>query len=402
MPIDLNWKRREFLGGAAAVLAGGRAAGAVAGAGAAPAADAPAPAVGPGPGLIVRESAPENLESPASAFDSFLTPTPSFYVRSHFAVPRLDAATWRLKVEGAVRAPVEVSLADLRGMPATSKVALLECAGNGRVALVPKAKGLLWGPGAVGTAEWTGVPLRALLERAGVAPGAVEVVLEGADSGAVNDEPRSPGVIPFARSVPLAKALDDVLIAFAMNGRDLTPAHGFPARAVVPGWYGMASVKWLRRIVVTNRPFAGYFQTLEYATFERAHGLPSLVPLTENAVKAQVLRPTRGEVVPPGGAVVVRGLAWAGAATVTRVEVSADDGATWADARLVGDPVRHAWRAWEWTWRAPDQAGPHRLLARATDDRGRVQPLARDQDLRNYAISHAIPVEVVVGAPERT
>lgn len=390
MPMNQIWKRREFLGAAAALPV----------LGAAPPRPAPSAVVdGPRPGLIVRETMPENLESPPAALESFLTPNEAFYVRSHFKVPRLDPATWRLKVEGAVRDPLEVSLAELRGMPATTEVALLECAGNGRVALVPKAKGLLWGPGAVGTAEWTGVPLRALLERAGVQDGAVEVILEGADSGEVADEPKSPGVIPFARSLGLRKALDDVLIAYAMNGRDLSPAHGFPARAVVPGWYGMASVKWLARAVVTDRPFQGYFQTLEYSTFGRHHGLPSLVPLAENAVKAQIISPTRGEVVPAGRPVVVRGAAWAGEATVMQVEVSADGGATWANARLVDEPVRHAWRRWEWTWRVPAAAGGRSLMARATDDRGRTQPMTRDLDLRTYMIHHVVPVAVEVGPP---
>ncbi len=351
------------------------------------------------PGLIVRETSPRNLETPVGALGAGLTPTHRFYVRNHFDVPRLDAQSWRLRVEGAVRKPFDLTLAELRALPATTMVALLECAGNGRIALVPKAKGLLWDAGAVGNAEWVGVPLGALLDRAGVQPGAVEVILAGADSGAVADEPKTPGVIPYARSLPIAKARD-VLIATRMNGADLTPDHGYPARAVVPGWYGMASVKWLARVIITERPFAGYFQTLEYSVFEPVGGVPSLVAVGENAVKAQITRPGLGEVVPTGRVYAVRGLAWAGEADVVRVEVSTDDGQTWGDARLVGVSARHTWRPWEWTWAVPERPGPHRLMARATDDRGRTQPLEREQRLRTYMIHHVVPVEVeaVAGA----
>ena len=350
------------------------------------------------PGLIVRESEPANLESPPSSLGSFLTPSRQFYIRNHFKIPAIDAASWRLKVEGAVRNPFEISLAELRELPAARKVALLECAGNGRVFLVPKAKGLLWGTGAVGNAEWVGVPLRVLLDRAGVAEGAVEVILEGADSGEISAEPPTPGVIPYARSLDLGKARADVLLAYAMNGASLTPGHGQPVRAVVPGWYGMASVKWLARVVVTEQPFVGYFQSLEYSTFQVNHGLASLVPLTANAVNSQILSPARSAVVAGGQACPVRGVAWGGEATITRVEFSPDDGATWTDARLVGESGRHTWRHWETTWNVPPRAGTHRLLARAGDDQGGIQPLERDPNLRTYMIHHVIPVEVEVEA----
>ena len=147
--------------------------------------------------------------------------------------------------------------------------ATLECAGNSRVFLVPKVKGTQWELGAVGNAEWTGVSLGELLRQAGVKSGAIEVILEGADSGAIAEPPRPAGKIHFARSIPLGKAMDDVLLAFRMNGQPLAPAHGFPLRAIVPGWYGMAAVKWLQRVVVTDRPFNGYYQTVDYAFWKK-------------------------------------------------------------------------------------------------------------------------------------
>ena len=346
-------------------------------------------------GLIVREADPINLESPPGSHESFLTDTRQFFVRNHFDVPTVDAATWRLEITGAVGNGYAIGPAELKRLPTETRTATLECAGNHRVYLVPKAKGLLWGAGAVGTAEWQGVPLRTLLDRSGINPDAVEVIFEGLDSGEVRDEPKTPGVISYARSIPIAK-VDDVLIAHGMNGSDLEPIHGWPVRAIVGGYYGMASVKWLTRIVVTNRPFVGYFQSLEYATFDRQDGFPSLAAVTTNAVKAQIVEPMRGEVIEAGTDYKIQGKAWAGEATVTRVEWSADGGAVWSDAFLLGEPIRHTWREWAATWKVPAQPGDYQLGARATDDQGRTQPLARDLDLRTYAIHHVIPIGVVV------
>src|SRR4051794_8308171 len=239
----------------------------------------PAPTT-PFPGMIVRAHVPENLEFPFASLDSFITPADRFYVRSHFAVPTINAANWRLRVDGAVERSLELTLDDVRKLPSRTQAATLECAGNGRVFLVPRAKGTAWQLGAVSTPEWTGVPLAAVLDKAGVKSSAVEVILEGADSGAVNDDPKTPGVISYARSLPLAKArAPEVILAHQMNGADLTPAHGSPLRAVVAGWFGMASVKWLTKLTVTDKPFHGYWQTMDYTIYERRGGLPTLVPL---------------------------------------------------------------------------------------------------------------------------
>jgi len=385
--------RREALRRGAALAAVPLAVAAAGGANPAAAGEAP----GLAPGLIPREEKPLNLESPFAALDGPLTPTERFFVRNHFNIPEFEPKTWRLRVEGAVERPLELTYDDLLALPATTAAATLECAGNNRVFLVPKAKGANWGLGAVSTAEWTGVPLAAVLERAGVRPGAVEVILEGADRGRIDDEPKSPGEIPFARSLPLAVATrPEVLLAHKMNGAPLPRPHGHPVRAVVPGWYGVASIKWLARIVVTDRPFRGFFQTLDYAYFDRRHGLADLVPITEMQVKAQVARPVRDEVIPRGAAYRVFGAAWSGDSAVARVEVSTDGGKSWADARLLGDPVPHSWRLWEHPWQAPGRAGRVTLLARATDRLGRTQPATRDPDRRTYLINHVLPIEVEI------
>jgi DMSO/TMAO reductase YedYZ molybdopterin-dependent catalytic subunit len=227
---------------------------------------------------------------------------------------------------------------------------------------------------------------------------AVEVVLEGADRGEPGNEPRPPGAIHFARSLPLDKARrPETLLAWAMNGKSLPPDHGFPLRAVVGGWYGMASVKWLTRLVVVERPFRGYWQTVDYAVWRRRGDEPSLEAITAMEVKASIARPVEGEVLAAGRDHRVRGAAWSGEAEVTKVEVSTDAGRTWSAARLLGEAVPFAWRLWEYDWRRP-ALGKHTLVARATDTRGRTQPLERDPGRRSYVINHLRPTAVEVRA----
>ena len=349
------------------------------------------------PGMIVREKMPENLEFPFSTLDTFLTPNDRFYVRSHFAVPTLDTATWRLRVEGAVKTPLELTLADLMQMPSRTVSATLECAGNGRVFLSPATKGAQWELGAVSNAEWTGVPLAAVLQKAGVQPGAVEVVLEGADSGEIKDPPKPSGPIHFARSLPLAQAMrPEVLLAYRMNGAELPVAHGFPLRGVVPGCYGVASVKWLTRLIVTDRPFNGHFQSVDYAVWERTNGLPTRVPIMEMQVKSQIARPDMREEVKAGSVYRVYGAAWTGDSEITQVEVSTDSGLTWQPTRLLGKSMRFTWRFWEMKWNVPTRSGRYTLLSRATDAHGRTQPLLRQPDAENYLIHHSLPIDVDV------
>ena len=347
--------------------------------------------------LITRQHAPENLETPPAELRERLTPTASHYVRSHFPVPQPDVESFRLGVGGEVASPLSLSLAELRGLPRETRTATLECAGNGRVYLTPKASGVQWELGAVGTAEWSGVPLRTLLERASVAPGACEVVLVGADRGQMDDPVKSPGAIHYARSLPLAKALDDVLIADEMNGEALTPAHGAPLRAIVPGWYGMASVKWLSDIRVVAHAYQGYFQTVDYARWEEQDGLPPVrVPLSEMRVKSQILCPAPHAALRVGEALALRGAAWTGGErTVTRLEVSTDGGHSWQDAEWQEDAAPGVWRHWHLSW-TPQQPGAVNLLSRATDSAGQVQPAAHDPQRGSYEIHHTVAVPVTV------
>jgi DMSO/TMAO reductase YedYZ molybdopterin-dependent catalytic subunit len=355
-------------------------------------------------GKIVRGEAPLNLEMPFEGLESFLTPTESFYVRTHFPIPSLDRDAWWLRVEGDVEDPFAINYQQLLSLEPVTLAVTLECAGNNRNFLEPKVKGVQWRLGAVGTAEWTGVPLSALLYRAGVKPNAYEVILEGADGGMLEEPKSPPGELNFARSIPLEKARRDVLLAYKMNGSDLPPEHGFPVRAIVPGWYAMASIKWLQRVIVTDRPFAGYYQTLDYAYWQRTdygywqrgERIAKLTPLTEMQVKAEIARPAEGETVPANASVRVRGAAWTCDAEIAKVELSTDGGATWNQAKLIGDSNTNAWRLWEFDWQTPAQAGKQTLIARATDSLGRSQPVNRDPDRGTYMINHLLPIEVEV------
>lgn len=350
-------------------------------------------------GLITRGEEPLNLEMPFSTLDRFLTPNERFYVRCHFPVPQVELGTWKLRIEGAVSSPIELNFESLRALPAQTKIATMECAGNGRSFLQPKVKGVAWDIGAVGNAEWTGVLLRDVLELAGCKSNATEVILEGADRGLIKEPPRPPGEIHYARSLPLEKAMKDVLLAFEINGEPLTPSHGFPLRAVVPGWFGMASVKWLQRIVVSDAPFNGYYQSIDYTYWSERDGLAELLPLREMRVKAQIARPAGGETIPPAATYRVHGAAWAAEDVIARVELSTDGGATWAETKLLGDPVKHAWRFWEFSWQTPADPGGCTLIARAIDSAGRTQPRERIAEYGTYMINHWLPVEVQVGTP---
>jgi DMSO/TMAO reductase YedYZ molybdopterin-dependent catalytic subunit len=351
-------------------------------------------------GLIIRQKDPNNLEMPFHQLGEFITPTELFYIRSHFPTPELDTAEHRLSISGAVRNQLSLSYADIRAMPSRTCVATLECAGNGRVFLAPPMPGAQWELGAVGNAEWTGVPLCALLESAGVADDVCDLVLQGADRGVAKEEPKPPGPISYARSIPRRRATEsDVLIAYQMNGEDLTPDHGYPLRAIVPGNYGMSSVKWLTDIVAVTQPFQGYWQTSDYGYWDDSEGIPVRRPLAEMKLKSQIARPRVYERLEPGRHYTVFGAAWAGDTDVTEIWVSLDGGVSWVQGDFVDPISRHAWRRWKYDWITPVRPGRYTLLARAKGADQRTQPDAHNPNFGSYVIDHPLPIEVFVAAP---
>jgi DMSO/TMAO reductase YedYZ molybdopterin-dependent catalytic subunit len=320
-------------------------------------------------GLVVNGAEPLNCETPPPALGGDVTPTARFYRRNHFPIPLLDEAKWRLDVSGLVDRPLSLSLHDLTHLPAQTMLVTLECAGNGRAEFQPPAPGVQWGVGAVSTAEWTGPLLADVLERAGIRPGGREVIFGGADGGAVDG---AAGPVRFERSLTVADAVESgALLAYAMNGRPLPARHGYPLRLVVPGWYAVASVKWLTDIRVIDEPFEGFFQAHHYVYEWSRGGTTVAEPVRLQQVRALITRPEAGQEL-GGGALVVRGVAWSGAAPITRVEVSLAGG-RWQKARLVGVAPAHGWQQWEFlvTGLPPGETS---IRARATDSAGQVQP----------------------------
>jgi DMSO/TMAO reductase YedYZ molybdopterin-dependent catalytic subunit len=341
---------------------------------------------------------PENSETPLESVRSWVTPNRLFFVRNHFAVPALDLADWRLRVEGCVAGPAEWTWDQLTALPERTVFATVECAGNGRSFLRERAPGVQWGAGAIGHAEWTGVPLRLVLERARLKPGAVEVLFEGWDQGAESDHPEP---MHFARSLPLEKALHpDTLLAFRMNGEMLEPSHGFPLRLFVPGWYGVASVKWLRRIEVLDRPFHGYYQSVKYTYQRPTPRGPETAIIGPMAVKSEIIRPADGATLGLGTNRLF-GVAWAGEEAVAGVEVSTDGGRTWTQAELIGPRAPYSWTLWEYLWEVAE-AGEYSLLARATSASGQVQPMEHDPLHGGYMIHHLRPVHVSLEGARRS
>jgi DMSO/TMAO reductase YedYZ molybdopterin-dependent catalytic subunit len=333
---------------------------------------------------------PENSETPLERLQGWVTPNRLFFVRNHFDAPAIDRATWRLRVAGGVREPRAWTWDELTALPARSVFATVECAGNGRSFLTPRVHGVQWGAGAIGHAEWTGVPVRDVLEQSGISPGAVEVLFEGADVGTESDHPEP---MPFARSLPLDKALHpDTLLVYRMNGDLLEPAHGYPLRLFVPGWYGVAAVKWLQRIEVLDRPFGGYYQTKKYTYQRRTPDGTTTEVVGPMAVKSEVFRPQSGATLGVGTNRIF-GVAWAGEEAVERVEVSVDGGNSWAAANLLGVRAPYSWTLWEYLWEAA-RPGTYTLLTRATSTSGRTQPTEHDTLHGGYLIHHSRPIEV--------
>jgi DMSO/TMAO reductase YedYZ molybdopterin-dependent catalytic subunit len=332
------------------------------------------PAVAPGKEkLMVRSLRPPDYESPVALLDSFITPVDSFYVRCHLPMPAaLDPAAWTLQVEGEIASPVTLSLDELQRMPSATITCTLECAGNGRAFYDPPVAGIQWGKGAVGTARWKGVRMADVLKRAAVRNTGRFVVMNGADRplGSMQD---------FVRQVPIEKAMHpDTLIAYEMNDQPLPPVHGFPLRAIIPGWEGAYAMKWLTNLRVIDREFDGFWVATgyRYPTKRVAPGATvdpkDMAPLTGLVVKSLITRPLDGATLAPGK-VDVAGFAWAGEAGISRVDISTDHGASWQPAKLTGENPRYSWRRFEAQFNAA-KAESYLVMARATDTNGQTQP----------------------------
>ena len=306
-----------------------------------------------------------------------VTPIGMHYLLIHFDVPFVDPTAYELPIEGSVRNPLRLTLDEIKARPAVTTQVMMECSGNGRASLQPRAISAPWQDEAVGCAEWTGTPLAPILEEAGVLDEAVEIVFTGHDRG-IDD-----GVEHYyERSLPVEEALrEEMLLAYGMNNQPLPPQHGAPLRLIVPDWYGMASVKWLKRITVLNEPFDGIQQTAKYQ-YKSSKEDPG-TPITHKTPHALMIPPglpdylSRTRHLKPGR-VSIQGRAWSGRSPVERVEFSSDGGLTWEDASLGEQAGKYGWAGWSYEWEAREP-GEYELCVRATDAAGDAQPLAPEE-----------------------
>jgi DMSO/TMAO reductase YedYZ molybdopterin-dependent catalytic subunit len=333
---------------------------------------------------------PLNAEAPLRALDAAVTPLESHYVRSNFATPTLPTASYRLAVTGAVERAIEYDWSELTAFTAHELTVTMECAGNDRLGMRPVPAGEPWSSGAVSTALWRGVRFADVLERAGVSPSTCEIVVHGADQGERRDA-ETPAPVPFARSLPVDVAMHpDTLLATQVNGTALPPAHGAPVRLVVPGWYGMANVKWVTRLEAVTTPFAGYFQSRRYVYDEPA----GVMPVTRMRVKSLISAPLDQSVLAPGP-LEIRGWAWSGTGRVVQVEVATGDANSWQPATLGVPAGPHAWTPWRYVWEHPP-AGRVTLQARATDASGAVQPPLVTWNRLGYGNNAVRPITVYI------
>lgn len=343
--------------------------------------------------------AARNHALPLEALRYDETPVGMHYLLTHYDIPALDETSWRLRIDGHVERPQSLSLAELRSRPRVSLPVTFECAGNGRARLSPRPISQPWLDGAVGTATWTGTPLAPLLREAGLRAGAVDAAFAGADHGLERGVEQD-----YVRGLSIEECLrDEVLLAYEINGQPLPPQHGFPVRLVVPGWYGMAQVKWLVSITVLDERFTGFQNEVAYR-FRLTEDGPS-EPVTRIRPRALMIPPgfpdfmSRSRIVDAGEQVLV-GRAWSGSAPISLVEVSVDGGETWKAAELEPPLGPWAWRRWSLRWQAGE--GEHELLVRAADEAGNAQPVEQPWNRQGVGNNMAQRVPVVVRRPAAT
>jgi DMSO/TMAO reductase YedYZ molybdopterin-dependent catalytic subunit len=335
--------------------------------------------------MLVHNDRPEDLETPLSGFDTWLTPNDIFFVRQHLPRPSINEAEYRVAVDGKVNTRLQLSLAELRKLPQYTVPATLECTGNARGFFRPRVPGIQWGRGAIGNAEWSGPRLSDVLKLAGAALDSAYVTFNGADAGVA----KTPD---FIRSLPMRKVLHPAtLLGLKMNGEAIPELHGFPVRLIVPGWDGTSWVKWVTTISVADEPNTGFFMNPAYR-FPKHPGPPGasvdpadLAVIEGMPVKSFITSPSDQDTIRADEA-VIKGIAWAGEERVTSVAVSTDGGSRWEEAELSPQNLPFAWRLWTYKWK-PIEPGYYTLLSRSADSAGRVQPIVAIWNPSGYLYS---------------
>ncbi len=333
---------------------------------------------------------PFNAETPMAVLGFDLTPTDLFYVRNHFDVPNLDTDQFTLTVNGAVANPLELTLEKLNEFPERDLLVVMECAGNGRAGMKPAIKGTPWNLGAISQASFTGTSLGNILESAAYLKNVIEVRFTGSDQGVI----RTGEVERYVRSLPLEVALHpDTLLVWEMNGDPLSEQHGYPLRLIVPGWYGMASVKWLEEITVLTEPFEGFFQAKEYV-YLGEEGIADNTPVTSMQVRSLILEP-EDHLEISMDTIQVSGIAWTGIGEITKVELSFDQGRQWIETIIDQPTSLYGTYRWKHLWR-PEKPGQYTIAARAYDSEGNVQPLNSRWNKGGYGNNSSQQITVTI------
>ena len=345
------------------------------------------------PYLTTKSLKPENQETPIHFLRQWITAEEYFFIRNHFDYPKLTQQSYYLPIEGEVLKPLIFEFNDLVRMYSKTLVLPLECSGNKRTFFDPQVYGEQWGDGAISQGIWKGVPLRTLLQLTGLKSNALEVVFEAYDYGKREDIKE---VLNYARSLPLNKALHpDTLIAYELNGKAIPFKHGYPLRLIVPQWYAMASVKWLKRITVINRQFEGPFQEIDYNYYPFKESDEGKQPVTYINIASIIGQPLKGSILDTGRH-EIEGIAWTGTGVITLVEISTNGGETWSKAELTQDISQpYSWVFWKYSWRVSEK-GEYTIMSRARDSSGRIQPFEASWNRKGYGYNAVYTIKVKV------
>lgn len=344
------------------------------------------------PYLVTRRLHPENQETPIQFIENDNIQTPLFYRRNHFSYPNLTYSSYFLPINGMVTTPLLISMQSILQLPSKSVEVVLECSGNKRSLFEPKVFGEQWGKGAISQGVWKGVPLRTLLEISGIKEAAKEVVVEGYDFGKRTDLDK---VFSYTRSLPLMKALHpDTIIAYEYNKQPLTLKHGFPFRLIVPQWYGMASVKWIKQISIIGSHFNGPFQKIDYMYYPNQDNDDGAHPVTAINVNSTIQKPLDMARI-NNGKLVIKGIAWTGKGYITQVEISTDNGNTWSEAQVSDSKSSYKWVSWSYEWDAVEK-GIFTILSKATDSIGQTQPIKPYWNRNGYGYNAIDQIKVKV------
>ncbi|MFP7300196.1 sulfite oxidase [Neobacillus niacini] len=344
------------------------------------------------PYLVTRSLQPENQETPIQFMESDSIPKHLFYRRNHFSYPKLAYSNYFLPINGLVTNPILVSLQTILQLPSRTVEIVLECSGNKRSLFEPKVFGEQWKKGAISLGVWKGVPLRSLLEVTGLKKGAKEVVVEGYDFGERSDLDK---VFSYARSLPLEKALHpDTIIAYEYNNQPISFKHGHPLRLIVPQWYGMASVKWIKQISVIASDFNGPFQSIDYQYYPNQDNDNGAYPVTTIHVNSTIQKPLDMAKLNTGTH-VIKGIAWTGKGKISKVEISTDHGDTWVEGKLSQYSSNYSWVSWTYDWVAAKK-GMYSIMSRASDSHGRTQPMKPVWNRNGYGYNAVDRIKVKV------